>query len=98
MSHPSSESRPSPWLTYITPIVLAAVTSIATTTFTAGERTAELRHVQDTQAAHGKRLESLETYRGDLREALAKLSEQVQRARDDVAELKELLRPGRTTR
>ena len=92
------ESRPSPWLTYITPIVLAALTSVATTTFTAGERTAELRQCKDTNAAQDSRLKALEDYRGDVREVLAEIKSELKRARDDVADLRDLLRSGRAPR
>jgi len=98
MTHPSSESRPSPWLTYITPIVLAALTSVATTTFTAGERTAELRQCKETNAAQDIRIKAVEDRANSSDVTLEGFRVELKHIREGVDDLRAMLRGGNPRR
>lgn len=88
----ASESRPSPWLTYATSLALAVCSSVATTTYTAGERTAELRHVQQQVSEVREEVSSLTGRANGTDVALATIRTELAHIRAGVDELRALLR------
>jgi len=89
----SSEKLTAPWLP-VACAVVSLVTTVGGGVWMAATRDADLRHIQAEQLTLEKRVESLELYRGDMREVLAVFREDVKRTREDIAEIKRMLRGG----
>lgn len=88
----SKESKPHPWLTFLTSILLAVCASAATTTFAAGERHAELRHVQQQVLEVRQEVSSLTGRANGTDVALATIRTELAHIREGVDELRALLR------
>ncbi len=97
-----AESRPSPWLTFLLPMLLGVVSSVATTTFTAGQRSAEvaaeLRQCKELNAAQDARIKALEdrAHSSDL--TLERFHVELKHIREGVDDLRAMLRGGSARR
>lgn len=85
---PLNTSGPSPWL----PILGSAAVTIGGLVWGASERASDLRHEIEARSALEHRVETLETSRGDMREVLAGLRSEMTAMRNDMADMKALMR------
>lgn len=84
-----------PWMSIGVTVLLSVGSGALSAAFVAGSKDADLRHETEARVALERRVETLEAYRGDMREVLADLKAEVRNMRRDFNDLAALIR-GRT--
>lgn len=88
---PQDKPAPSPWLTWVVAVALSVGTTLATSSFSAGEKSAELRQTREQLLELQQEVVTLKSRANGTDLVVVRMEEQLKYIRAGLDELKQLL-------